>query len=232
MEKIKFVCATRLSSEEFFATSALGRSLLNFREFPKGQPIDVRLFPKNTQGLPTAYNLAIEESRPDPAILVFIHDDVLLCDFYWAQHLLEALERFQVVGLCGNKRRVPGQPSWMYLDDRFTRDDFSNFSGVIGHGEGLPGLRELSVYGPPLRECKLLDGVLLAARSRVLLETDLRFDPQFDFDFYDLDFCRQAEARGIRMGTCAISVVHQSHGRLGSPAWRENYARYRRKYQD
>jgi hypothetical protein len=230
VEKIKFVCATRLSSEEFFATSALGRSLLNFREFPKGQPIELRLFQKNTESLPVVYNTAIEEARSDPAILVFIHDDVLLCDFYWAQHLLEALDRFQLVGLSGNRRRVPGQPSWMYVDEHFTRDDPGNFSGVVGHGEGMPNLQQLSVYGPPLQEVKLLDGVMLAMRSRLLLESGLRFDPQFDFDFYDLDFCRQAEARGIRMGTCAISVVHQSAGRLGKPHWRENYGKYRRKY--
>ena len=85
-----------------------------------------------------AYNLAIEESRSDPAIMVFVHDDVLLCDFYWVEHLLQALERFQIVGLSGNKRRVPRQPSWMYLDTQFTPDDYENFSGVVGHGESLP----------------------------------------------------------------------------------------------
>ena len=230
MEKIRFVCATRMTSADFFSTSALGRSLVNFRSFPKGQPIDARLFPRNEAGLSSVYNIAIEESKTDPAILVFIHDDVLLCDFYWAEHLLQALQKFQIVGLSGNKRRVPKQPSWMYLDDKFTCDSFEHFSGVIGHGDGLPGLRQLSVYGAPLQEVKLLDGVMLATRSQLLLESDLRFDPRFDFDFYDVDFCRQAEIRKITMGTCAISVVHQSVGRLGGPRWLENYSKYLLKY--
>jgi hypothetical protein len=42
---------------------------------------------------------------------------------------------------------------------------------------------------------------MLAARSNTLAEKGLRFDPLFDFHFYDLDFCRQAELRKLRMGT-------------------------------
>jgi GT2 family glycosyltransferase len=86
------------------------------------------------------------------------------------------------------------------------------------------------VYGEPRQEVKLLDGVMMAVRSRTLLESDLKFDTRFDFDFYDLDFCRQAEQRGLRMGTWAISIVHESAGKLGSNAWREAYRLYLEKY--
>src|SRR6202040_2197915 len=103
------------------------------------------------------------------------------------------------VGLAGNRRRARGQASWMYLDDSFQRDQDENLSGVLGHGEGFPNLRQLSIYGEPRSECKLLDGVLLAVRSETLLEHGLRFDPRFTFHFYDLDFCRQAEQMGLRM---------------------------------
>jgi hypothetical protein len=229
MEKIRFVCATRHSGEEFFAKAALGKSLQHYRRFPK-HPIDLRLFPKNSVGLPSVYNIAIEESKSDPAILVFIHDDVLLCDFYWVNHLLDGLKEFQIVGLAGNRRRAPRQCSWMYLDEHWLRDADENLSGVIGHGENFPNLRQLSVYGPPGQEVKILDGVMMAVRSAVLLEKDLRFDPLFDFHFYDLDFCRQAEIRQLRMGTWAISVIHESIGRLGPMAWRAGYLKYLEKY--
>jgi GT2 family glycosyltransferase len=118
----------------------------------------------------------------------------------------------------------------MYIDERFTSDSYENFSGVVGHGEGLPQLRQLSIYGPPGLPVKLLDGLFLAVRSSMLSKHELRFDPQFDFHFYDMDFCRQAEMRGLRMGTCPISVVHRSAGQLGTPAWSAGYARYLRKY--
>jgi tetratricopeptide (TPR) repeat protein len=230
-ETFRFVCATRLAAEEFLAKSPLGRSLSLYRAFPKGQRIELRLFKENTEGLSSVYNIAIEESREDPAILVFIHDDVHLSDYYWADHLLQGLSKFDIVGIAGNRRRAPRQASWMYLDDKFRRDDDENLSGVLGHGEGFPNLKQLSIYGEPCQECKLLDGVLLAARSSTLIERDLQFDPRFKFDFYDLDFCRQAEQRGLRMGTWALSVIHASAGKLGSKAWRASYRDYLEKYE-
>jgi GT2 family glycosyltransferase len=229
-EKIRIVCATRLSAEEFFAKSPLGRSLPLYSTFPRDQPIELRLFKNNAEGLPAVYNTAIEEASTDPAILIFIHDDVYLSDYYWANHLHQGLKEFDVVGLAGNCRRVSRQSSWMYLDDRFTRDSFENLSGVLGHGEGFPNLKELSVYGDPGREVKLLDGVFIAVRSETLTKADLRFDTRFTFDFYDLDFCRQAETRGIRMGTWAISAIHASAGKLGAEPWRIAYQRYLAKY--
>ena len=227
---IRLVCATRLRRQTFFQESALGRSIPFYRHFPIGQRIELRLFPENEEPLANVYNRAIEESRKDPAILVFVHDDVYLSDYHWARRLQEALDEFDMVGLAGNRRRVPRQASWMYLDDRFTRDSYDNLSGVIGHGGGFPNLIELSAYGDPGQEVRLLDGVLLAIRSDLLLRTDLRFDPQFAFHFYDLDFCRQAERRGIRMGTWAISAIHASAGKLGGEGWRAAYEGYLAKY--
>jgi len=229
-EKIRFVCATRCSQADFLTRAALGRSLPAYRTYPKGQVIELRLFPNNRAGLSGLYNTAIEEARVDPAILVFIHDDVYLSDFFWADHLHKALESFDVVGLVGNRRRLPGQVSWMYLDDRFTSDSYENFSGVLGHGEPFPNLTQLSVYGDPGAEVKSLDGVLMAARSTLLIERDLRFDPRFQFHFYDMDFCRQAELRQLKMGTVAMSLVHASSGELGGNAWRAAYGEYLRKY--
>jgi GT2 family glycosyltransferase len=229
---IRFVSATRLSSQDFFADAPLGRSLPVYRTFPKRQAIELRLFPKNDQGLPTVYNIAIEEARASPAILVFIHDDVYLSDFYWAEHLHDALAEFDIVGLAGNKRRVPGQASWMYLDGEFTRDSHDNLSGVLGHGNPFPDLRQLSAYGDPGQEVRLLDGVMMAVRSQALIERELRFDPRFRFHFYDMDFCRQAELRGLRMGTWAISLVHASAGKLGNEGWRGAYHEYLRKYDE
>jgi tetratricopeptide (TPR) repeat protein len=229
-DKIRFVTATRLSHEDFFATTPLGRSLPVYRTFPKRQVIELRLFANNQEGLSTIYNTAIEESKADPAILIFIHDDVYLSDYYWAEHLQEALTHFDLVGLAGNRRRVPRQASWMYLDDQFTRDNYDNLSGVLGHGDPFPNLRQLSVYGEPGQEVKLLDGVMLAVRSQSLIERDLKFDSRFRFHFYDMDFCRQAEMKGVRMGTWAISVVHASAGALGIEPWRAAYGDYLAKY--
>ena len=119
MEKIRFVCATRLTREAFFSNSALGRSLNAFRALPD---IELELFASNRAGLPVVYNTAIERAKKRPAILVFAHDDIHLPDMQWASQMTTALAQFQIVGPVGNKRRVPGQPSWVLLDKRYTWD--------------------------------------------------------------------------------------------------------------
>ena len=51
-------------------------------------------------------------------------------------------------------------------------------------------------------------------------------------DFYDMDFCRQAEAVGLSMGTMALSVVHESGGDFKSERWQEAYTRYLAKWKE
>jgi hypothetical protein len=177
--QIRLVCATRLSSGEFFKKAPLGRSLHHYRTFPQHQRIELRLFSDNREGLPELYNRAIDEAARDPAVLVFLHDDVHLSDFYWASRVHEGLQVFDVIGLAGNRRRLPAQPSWIHVNAAMERDDFANLSGVLGHGTGFPELTELSVYGLPGQEVKLLDGVLLAVHSEVLRRSGVRFDPRF-----------------------------------------------------
>ena len=78
----------------------------------------------------------------------------------------------------------------------------------------------------------MLDGVFLAVRCGTLLDRGVRFDERFAFDFYDIDFCRSAEAAGLRMGTWPIAITHTSVGKFGSPVWRAGLQAYREKWGD
>jgi hypothetical protein len=161
---------------------------------------------------------------------VFIHDDVHLLDYFWVERVLRSLERFQLIGLAGNKRRVPRQPGWAFIDEKLTWDSPQNLSGVVGHGKTFPP-SHLSVFGTPGQEVKLLDGLMLATRSQTFIDNQLRFDETFDFHFYDLDICRQAELKTLTMGTCALPVMHESGGSFGSEGWRRGYQKYLDKWK-
>jgi hypothetical protein len=225
-ERIRFVVATRETRENFLTSTAIGKSLSLYRyDF-----LELRLFPENKRGLPEVYNLAIEEARNDPAILVFIHDDVHLLDYFWVERVLRSLESFQLIGLAGNKRRVPRQPGWAFIDEKLTWDLPENLSGVVGHGKSFPP-SHLSVFGTPGQEVKLLDGLMLVARSQTFFDNEMRFDETFDFHFYDMDICRQAELKTVTMGTLALSVIHESGGSFGSDGWRRGYQRYLDKWK-
>jgi len=60
----------------------------------------------------------------------------------------------------------------------------------------------------------------------------VRFDPLFRFNFYDMDFCRQAEQAGLRMGTWGISIIHESAGAFDTDVWRLEYQKYLEKYAE
>ncbi|WP_321886125.1 O-linked N-acetylglucosamine transferase family protein [Paraburkholderia bannensis] len=222
---IRLVCGTRSSRERFTSDTALGRSLKLYAQLPD---LELQLFDSNSRGLSSIYNAAIEDAKQNPAILVFVHDDVWLQDFFWAERIRESLARFDVVGLAGNVRRVARQPAWAFTP-ALQWDEKQYLSGTVGHGKGFP-CDIASNFGPSGQACKLLDGLLLIADSDTLVRSGLRFDEQFTFHFYDMDLCRQAELKRLRMGTWPISVVHESGGAFNSPAWREGYERYLGKY--
>ncbi|MEW6345211.1 MAG: glycosyltransferase [Paraburkholderia sp.] len=226
MKPIRFVCGTRRTPEQFSNETALGRSLKLYNHFKHAQ---LHLFDNNARGLSTIYNNAIQYAEQNPAILVFVHDDVWLQDFFWTERIYEAIERFDVVGLAGNTRRLPRQPAWAFATPDFKWDDKQFLSGTVGHGKGFP-CEIVSSFGPAGQACKLLDGLMLIADSAKLIESGLRFDEQFTFHFYDMDFCRQAELKGLSMGTWPLAVVHESGGAFNSPGWRDGYQRYLQKY--
>jgi hypothetical protein len=224
--KFRFICATRESPQDFPVKTALGRTLATYNYLHT----EVRLFPSNSAGLPTVYNCAIREAAADPAVLIFLHDDIHICDFFWPGTMLGGLARFDIIGLAGNRRRLPLQPGWYFADKKLTPDDAENLSGVVAHGISFPPKR-LDIYGQSNQEVKLLDGLLLAAHSRTLLDHNLFFDERFEYHHYDMDFCREAETRNLRMGTVQLSVIHESRGGFASEKWWKSYQTYMDKWR-
>ncbi len=226
-QKLLIVAATREASNPFMESMPLGRSL---RRLSYDRRLEARPAFNNRDGLSAVYNRQIIEENRDK-MLLFVHDDVWLDDCFVYDRVKEALEAFDVVGLAGNTRRLPRQPAWGFSTETpFTPEDRRYLSGIVADSEQPWG--KPSRYGPPGLQCLTLDGVFLAARCATLLERGVRFDERFEFDFYDLDFCRSAEVAGLRMGTWPIAITHTSLGRFGSPRWHAALAAYREKWPD
>lgn len=224
MNKIIFSIATRLNKDDFYKKTLTGKSLKYFN-IPI---VEIDLYDKNTQGLPTIYNQSIEKHINDDAIMIFAHDDLLILDFFWMKKVIEGLSNYDLVGIVGNRSRIPFQPSWAFIDTKGTWDKIENLSGVIGHGDNFPG-NSFGVFGPN-SEVEILDGLFLATTTKKLKQHQLRFDPIFDFHFYDLDFCRTIRNSGLKLATIPISVIHQSKGNFISESWGEGYRKYIRKW--
>jgi GT2 family glycosyltransferase len=221
--QIEIITATRYSLADFQTKSALGQSLERMAD----PHIALRLIVENKRGLPAVYNDGLAAAGAD-SILVFMHDDVWIDDYFFAQRLIDGLSAFDIIGVAGNVRRRTAQITWHFLDSRFIPDSPENLSGHVAHGVRPFGT--ISRYGPVPAACELLDGVLLAARKSVLTEHDVRFDTRFDFHFYDMDFCREARECGLKLGTWPIALTHQSEGSPGQGPWLDAYKVYLAKW--
>lgn len=223
---IHVIGATRLTQDAFWTSSALGRSLASVRDRPD---LKLHMHFENSQGLSAVYNQYINRSHRQD-LLVFVHDDVWFDTDTWMDDIRAGLGRFDVIGVAGNRRLTAAHPAWAFhsLDAAGFHWDNPFLSGQVRHGKQRNG--DLTRFGHFPMECQALDGVLLAARCDNLLKANARFDPRYDFHFYDLDFCRNATNRGLVLGSWGVAITHQSEGAFGSPTWHDGYKIYREKW--
>jgi GT2 family glycosyltransferase len=213
-----------MSAAEFSEKSALGLSL---KRMGDDSSLVARVTVANRRGLAELYNEVLRQVG-DENIVVFMHDDVWIEDFYLGLRLVEALKIYDIVGIAGNRRRLPGQPSWAFVDTQWHWDQREYLSGMIAAGKSPFG--KLDYFGPVPAACELLDGVFLAAKKSVLVEHGVAFDPRFSFHFYDMDFCRSARSKGLKLGTWPICLTHESSGSFGTPHWVSAYRKYLEKW--
>lgn len=226
------VSATQVPDAIFPDATFLGRSLAR---------IPTHLRPQLTMafansgpgavGLGDLFNRVLDQADRDTN-LVFLHDDVYLNDWFFAQRVLDALEQFDVVGVVGSTNPDLTQPSWGL---RFDADLNPNGwqpglerSGALNHFDYASP--KISVYGPTPLACALLDGVFLAVKTRAVKERGVRFDPRFRFHCYDIDFCRTAARSGLRLGTWPLSITHNSGGSYRSEAFKQAARLYLEKW--
>lgn len=230
--KLTLVSASQVPESLFWESTYLGRSLRRIPESlrPRHLIAFANTGPK-AHGLGKIFNAAIDKTDPNTNLL-FVHDDVYLNDWFLVQRVEEALQHFDVVGLAGSKNPDLSQPSWgLSFDENLNPRGWQPGlvrSGAVNHFDyACPNL---SLYGPTPMPCALLDGVFLAVNKSALLSRGVRFDPRFDFHCYDIDFCRTAASKGLRLGTWPIAVTHNSGGAYGSASFKRAARAYLDKW--
>ena len=225
---VEFISCTQRTQADFLGQTALGKSL---ERLAFDTRVSASIAFENRNGLPMMYNQRLT-AADSPEVLIFVHDDVWLDDYFVVDRVLEGLESYDILGVAGNRRRTPKQPIWSLIasgeGSQAIVDSPENLSGAIAHGDNPFG--KVSSFGVCPADCQLLDGVFLAVRKSRLLALNVLFDSRFNFHFYDLDFCRTAIQNGLRVGTWPISMTHQSGGRIGSNQWYEQYDLYIEKW--
>jgi len=233
MRTVRIIAATTKNEANFRQRSMLGQSLCLF---PSLSNLKINIFYDNfgnqRRGLSTIYNLFLQSDYKEE-ILLFVHDDVFLNDWHIVHRLNDAIQYFDVIGLAGNTTPDFDEPAWNLA---WNRVKYPNGlqpkeykSGSVTHiyeGRIIP-----SYYGESPRKCQLLDGLFLALNTKMILEKSVRFDEQFEFHFYDLDFCRHCLSKELKLGTWPIAVTHDSVGDFQSSEWISSKEKYLLKWR-
>lgn len=259
MKLTRLVASTMLSEKDFWSRSLLGQSLLLFPEELRPE-LAIRFDNTGKWGLPEVYNRALDDCPPEKYLL-FVHDDVFLHDLFLQHRIAEALRERDVIGLAGSRGSDLSQPSWGLAFDSDLRPIGWQAVGALSQAarsEGLapPGVvlsgavshvsryldpsaarsaypsPSLSLYGNFPAACDLLDGLFLACNTALLQEWNVRFDERFRFHLYDLDFCRTARAKHLRLSTWPLLVSHGSGGNFDTEEFRTAARLYLAKWQE
>jgi hypothetical protein len=229
---IHFICATPWDAGEFMRRSTLYQYVDMLDRLRRGT-VQSHVFHENTKGLGAVYNGAIDffaqEIETDPGkILVFLHHDVQVDDINLPAKLMQS--KFDIIGLAGAVQLHRVSPIlWHHIPAHSGDTPQKNWSGAVAH-RGPNGDVWQTPFGIFGKSCEVIDGLFIAVKLKRLIETGVRFDEQFDFHFYDLDFCLTAREAGLTIGTEAVWVIHEGLGEWDVPEWHANEERFMKKW--
>jgi GT2 family glycosyltransferase len=183
--------------------------------------INEEIYFENKRGLSECYNEVIEAVDDDESI-IFCHDDVKLRDTQILEKLKEGFKEYDIIGVAGTSKYTLNSPCLWH------RSPKEHQSGQVMHSHG--GREWMVNFGPPKR-CVIVDGLFIAIRNRDALK-GVRFDTQFSFHHYDMDFCLSAVKAGVKIGTVPIDLTHFSVGEWrNDPVWFDSEKRFIEKWK-
>jgi hypothetical protein len=214
-----FVVATQNNQENFTKNSPI----CLFLDKTENMPNSTILY-ENKTGLTKLYNSFITQENADKKI-IFIHDDVLIEDVFLFEKLDVAFEKYDIVGLAGTKKcDVTKPPAWHLMSER------QDHVGEVAHSKDK--VYWTTVFGPTDSRALIIDGLFMAVSVKKLLETNTRFDENFDFHHYDITFCLNANKNKLKIGVYPIKVTHFGLGdSMNTEEWLQSSLKFQKLYR-
>lgn len=224
-----FVSACREDNKEIPFVKCLKK--ISITEFS----VDISIVYGNTDGLPVVYNRFLnDEQIKDYDYVILLHDDIWLNDVLVFDKIVGVSSFYDIIGVCGGKE-------WRATMDLNTPISWTSATkSAGGSGFMLHCLKNenteekyenmnyfSSNYGKSPSKTMTLDGCFLCLTKKAINNTKCRFDKQFKFHYYDIDFCTTAYVNKLSLGTAPILITHES---LGEGVYDNSYLEAQRLY--
>lgn len=210
MKPILVVSATRHKKD----TTKIYQSLGYMSATNKNAELKLEITENNTEGLPTVYNRYLTKSvLKKHDIVLFVHDDVYVDDLRLKGKLYNNLnEMYDIVGLAGCIKPVIKKPVlWHVMSHR------DNLRGFVHHEQKIADdqiATRVTSFGYTPCRVAIVDGLFMAVNLKRVLQTDWKFNEEFNFHHYDIAACLDANKYKLKIGVAPIHVIHSSPGLL------------------
>jgi GT2 family glycosyltransferase len=162
----------------------------------------------NSEGLPKAYNKAIDKAlEEDWDALVLAHDDIWL-EYDPTPKLIKLFEKYDLIGVAGTSQINLKSPAlWHIMGGGFGG---GNLHGAVAHGNET--IKNMTNFGPYPHRVVMLDGVFMAMNRKVIETARFDITNPAKAHFYDLDFSLNCHKMGHKVGVGDIYINHESPG--------------------
>lgn len=194
--------------------------------------LSFKLIENNRIHLTTLYNNILSEYRSHKCsadYVVFMHSDVNFNIESFVSHIIGLGDKYDIIGLAGSKRlNLKATPlSWFtasndrpderygYIVSKFNGMDITSF-----FNENHTDVTDTNTAS--------IDGLCMILAKSVI-DSDIKFDEQFENDFYDLDFCLQSQFNyNFNIGTMVEPTYHTS---VGESILGEKFLQFENKFR-
>jgi len=163
------------------------------------------------KGLSQFYNECIEKYKEQPKIntLIFCHDDVQIINNDVFSQVEQGLKTYDVLGVAGCVNpKIIERNLWHWM-----AGDKKNFRGIAGHPiDEASDSFYVTSFGPTPSRVAIIDGVFMAINLQKIIDSNIKFDEDFKFHHYDIDFSLQCNKSSLKIGVWPILINHKSPG--------------------
>jgi len=107
-----------------------------------------------------------------------------------------------------------------------------DYRGIAGHTADSSSMFVTS-FGPTPSRVAVLDGVFLALNSQEVYRSLARFDQNFKWHHYDIDFSLTCNVKKLKLGVWPVLIQHDSPGLrdLNDKEWNRSNEYFIRKWK-